>query len=86
METITIPEGYQLVKVSESEYKIVPKEKVLPKTWEEFCKIYKITGNECYVASTCKINSLNEIDCLTDVDKNTLPSKKRQKQFLLFVS
>ena len=52
METITIPEGYQLVKVSESEYKIVPKEKVLPKTWEEFCKIYKITGKECFLILT----------------------------------
>lgn len=82
METITIPEGYQLVKVSESEYKIVPKEKVLPKTWEEFCRLYLTNGNDCYINANSDIVPIYKNIHIANRDKNTLPSKEKAEAIL----
>lgn len=44
--TIEIPDGYMLVKVSDTEFKVVKKEEKLPDTWEEFCETYPLKKGE----------------------------------------
>ena len=55
-QTIEIPEGFELKKVSDTEYQIVKKEVKLPNTWKEFCKIYKVTEEERYITSISTFN------------------------------
>ena len=44
--TIEIPDGYTLVKVSDTEYKVVKEENKLPDTWEEFCETHPLKRGE----------------------------------------
>lgn len=81
-QTIEIPEGFELKKVSDTEYKIVKKKKVLPKTWEEFCKLNPIAGNEYYIASNSKIVAANLVRRSPDADKNNLPSEEKAEAIL----
>ena len=84
-QTIEIPEGFELKKVSDTEYKIVKKEKVLPKTWEEFCELYPIKEDEYFIESgsnitraTCTFRK-NRLSCN---DRNVLPSKEKTEAIL----
>lgn len=77
-QTIEIPEGFELKKVSDTEYRIVKKENVLPKTWEEFCESYPIKEGEYFIGNTgdiLEINSKNRRNSCSD--KNILPSKEK---------
>lgn len=81
-QTIEIPEGFELKKVSDTEYKIVKKGKVLPKTWDEFCDFFPIKDTEYYIGSNSEIlrnNCKNRISC---TDKNVLPSKEKAEAIL----
>ena len=76
-QVINIPDGFELKKVSETEYKIVPKERRLPKTWEEFCKINNRLGNdEYYITNDSGIVKAPAGDRYVDSDKNVCPSKE----------
>lgn len=44
--TIEIPDGYTLVKVCDTEYKVVKEENKLPYTWEEFCETHPLKRGE----------------------------------------
>lgn len=75
-QTIVIPEGYKLVQVSATEYRIQKEERILPKTWEEFCKLSPFIKKEEHFinSSSCIIaNSNGSRDPI--VDANMLPSK-----------
>lgn len=50
-QKITIPEGYELKKINDSEYQIVKKEPELPNSWSGFCKSQPIKKCECLVTS-----------------------------------
>ena len=81
-QTIEIPEGFELKKVSDTEYKIVKKEKSLPKTWEEFCELYPIKKDECFIETRSDIvraNCKNRNSCS---DKNVLPSGEKAEAIL----
>jgi len=82
-QTIKIPEGFEIKKVSDVEYRIVKKENVLPKTWEEFCELNPIIKDEYFIGSISgeifKINSDRRKSCS---DKNILPSKEKAEAIL----
>ena len=82
IQTIEIPEGFELKKVSDTEYKIVKKEKVLPKTWEEFCKLNPIKKDEYFITSGCRIEASDLGTRGLIIDKNLLPSKEKAEAIL----
>lgn len=53
----------------------------LPKTWEEFCRTYKSTGNEAFINVNSEIHKYYSIEN-PDFDRNVLPSKKAAEQHL----
>ena len=70
--TIEIPDGYTLVKVSDTEYKAV---KELPNTWEEFCKNYRVsTESEVYINGCSDIRHPERKNRRAELDKNFLPN------------
>lgn len=74
-QTINIPEGYELVKTSETTFEIKKKTN-LPETWEEFCKTHNIKTKECYVDVNSLIHNMTEeIRRDKEMDRNLLPSK-----------
>lgn len=74
-QTINIPEGYELVKTSETTFEIKKKTN-LPETWEEFCKTHNIKTKECYVDTNSLIHNMTEeIRRDNEMDRNLLPSK-----------
>lgn len=85
-QVINIPEGFELKKVSETEYKIIPKERRLPKTWEEFCKINnKINNNECFITTNSGIIKDVVSDRNADIDRNVCPSKEIAEGILALI-
>lgn len=85
-QVINIPDGFELKKVSETEYKIVPKERRLPKTWEEFCKINSRINNEYYITANSRINkSVDDTDRAAEVDRNLCPSKEIAEGILALI-
>ena len=81
-QTIEIPEGFELKKVSNTEYRIVKKEIVLPKTWEEFCDLYPIRNGEYFIGNTSEILKSNCKDRVLNSDRNVLPSKEKAEAVL----
>jgi len=81
-QTIEIPEGFELKKVSDTEYKIVKKEKCLPKTWEEFCELYPIKKDEYFITSGCRIEASDLGTRGSIIDKNLLSSKEKAEAIL----
>jgi len=81
-QTIEIPEGFELKKVSDTEYKIVKKEKVLPKTWEEFCELYPVKEEEYFIGGSSEILGFYCENRFSDKDKNVLPSKEKAEAVL----
>ena len=78
-QTIEIPEGFELKKVSDTEYQIVKKEVKFPNTWEEFCESHKIYNkNECFIESDSSINNFcSEIERRdSKLDRNVLPNEE----------
>lgn len=77
-QTIEIPEGFELKKVSDTEYQIVKKEAELPDTWEEFCKMHrKGIIDEYFISATCAITQYiysGSRDSFSD--RNLLPKKE----------
>lgn len=84
-QVINIPEGFELKKVSETEYQIVPKERKLPKTWEEFCEINSRKQNEYFINADSDIIKISAFDRLADTDKNVCPSKEVAEGILALI-
>lgn len=85
-QVINIPEGFELKKVSETEYQIVSKERKLPKTWEEFCEINsKPHDNECFITIDSNILNVTADNRLADTDKNVCPSKEVAEGILALI-
>lgn len=76
-QKITIPDNMELVKVNETEYKIVEKKKELPKTWEEFCDKYPYRiGEDYYIDENSNIKAMAlSSDRGYYSSRNTLPNK-----------
>ena len=85
-QVINIPDGFELKKVSETEYKIVPKERRLPKTWKEFCEISnRIHNNEYFITTESSIIKASAGDRYADLDKNLCPSKEIAEGILALI-
>lgn len=80
-QTIEIPEGFELRKVSDTEYKIIKKEKVLPKTWEEFCELYPIKEGY-FIENKSEIFKTSNSSRLSNRDRNVLPSREKAEAIL----
>lgn len=80
-QTIEIPEGFELKKVSDTEYKIVKKENP-PKTWEEFCEAYSIKNEEYFIGNRSEMFRANSKSRSSNSDKNILPSKEKAEAIL----
>lgn len=75
-EKIVIPEGYELQKFNDYEYRIIKKEAELPKSWEEFCNTHPVKENECWTdAYSTVINSYFKGEKRAEEWKNLLPDK-----------
>lgn len=84
-QKITIPNGYTLQKVSDSEYKIVKIGEELPNSWEEFCEKYPLKDGEAWIDYNCAIVCYTEEDMVkrdADVDRNTLPNEEYAEAIL----
>lgn len=81
-QTIEIPEGFELKKVSDTEYKIVKKEKVLPKTWEEFCELNPVKDTEQFIAANSGICDSVRRERDKDTDRNLIPSEEKAEAIL----
>ena len=82
-QTIEIPEGFELIKVNDTEYKIVKVEKKLPKTWEEFCDKYPYTPENCWITNFGEIKDVGGYGPRSyEVSKNLLPNKEYAEAIL----
>lgn len=85
-QKITIPEGFKLEKVSETEYKIVPNKKPLPKTWDEFCEMKTRRPREFFIhanSTICTCYADGERDNRdSKFDKNLLPNEEKAEAIL----
>ena len=76
-QTIEIPEGFELKKISDTEYQIVKKKEKLPNTWEEFCEKYPLKNYECFINNNSNITAVVNLDDRSScLDKNVLPNKQ----------
>ena len=85
-QKIIIPDGFKLEKVSETEYKIVPDRKKLPKTWEEFCEKNPRRPREFFIHAnsticTCYANEQRD-ERNSNFDKNLLTSEEKAEAIL----
>lgn len=82
-QTIEIPQGYKLVQISDTEYRIQKEEHVLPKTWEEFCELRPlIKKEEHFIDSNSDILLNPGKSREPGVDANMLPSKDAAEAIL----
>lgn len=85
-QKITIPEGFELQKVNDSEYRIVKKEAELPNSWEEFCNRYPYQAGEGRLESNamiCRVSSPSANEKrIASVDKTLLPNKEYAEAIL----
>lgn len=85
--TIEIPDGYTLVKVRDTEYKVVKNEKKLPDTWEEFCKTHPLKFGESWVDSYSQIMYIDSKrgQKRTEGCFNLLPNKEKAEAILALI-
>lgn len=83
-QTITIPEGYELQKVNDFEYKIVKKEVELPDSWEEFCKTHPMKEEEAWINDFAEIKIVGNCKEGARTDKwfSNLPNKEYAEAIL----
>lgn len=78
---IEVPEGKKAIW---KDNKIIFEDIVqkLPETWEEFCNMYPIKENECYIEVDSTLNEIDGCRRISDKDKNILPSLKAAEAHL----
>lgn len=81
---IEVPEGKKAIwKDGKIVYEdITPK---LPETWEEFCKLYPIKGNEYYIESNGVIRLANNGNMLYGVTQNIISPFETAKAHLALI-
>lgn len=81
--SIEVPDGYTLVRVSDTEYKVIKEEKKLPDTWDEFCEMNPVNDTEYHIGGEgiiyrCTIPGPRN----QRFDRNWLPSKEKTEAIL----
>lgn len=86
-EKITIPEGYTLKKVSDTEYRLIKIIRPRPSSWEEFCRNYPVKSEETfiYVDSSLKSSRGRSKERLASADRNLCTSKEEAGAFLALI-
>ena len=81
IEIPEVPEGKKLV-FRDGKFIVEP---VLPETWEEFCKFYRIKENEYYIESNSTITSAACSFRSSGSDRNILPSLEAAEAHLAYM-
>lgn len=82
-QKIIIPEGYELIKSNNNTYEIKKKEKIIPKTWEEFCVNCKIDEDkEVFIDEDSSIIPITKEYRSTIYDKNICTNREEAEAFL----
>ena len=83
-QTITIPENMELVKISDTEYKIVEKKSKLPQSWSEFCEQNPIKKGESWIGTHSAINEVTNLygEKRLSYWDNLLPNKEYAEAIL----
>lgn len=84
---ITAPDGCEIANVELVDGVAVvtfkPQERRLPKSWEEFCKMYPTKANECYIDDLSEIkNSVTGCARRIERDENLLPDRATAEAIL----
>lgn len=85
-QKITIPEGFELRKVNDSDYRIVKKDE-LPNSWKEFCENCPVRPGEGFISRTSDVLIIHEhFERVRkeDTDKNLLPNYEYAEAILAF--
>ena len=77
-QKIIIPDNMELVKINDSEHKIVEKKVKLPQSWDEFCEQNPLKAGEYWVSGCSKIEKIiNPINApRLDMWYNLLPNRE----------
>ena len=81
IEIPEVPEGKKLV-FKDGKFVVEP---ILPETWEEFCKFYRIKENEYYIESNSTITSAACSFRSSGSDRNILPSEEAAKAHIAYM-
>lgn len=85
-QKITIPEGYELQKVNDSEYRIVKIKKELPNSWEEFCETHTMQEEEAWINDFAVIRIVvSKGGDITNKWFNFLPNKEYAEAILSLI-
>lgn len=86
-QKIIIPEGYELQKINDSEYRIVKKDAELPNSWEEFCETHPMKEEEAWIDSYAEIKFVGNCKGANRTDKwfSNLPNKEYAEAILSFI-
>ena len=78
---IEVPEGKKAIY---KDNKIIFEDTIqkLPETWEEFCKLYPIKKEECYIELNSIPTEVSIKERFDNDDKNVLPSKQAAEAHL----
>ena len=81
---IEVPEGKKAIY---KDNKIIFEDIIqkLPETWEEFCKLYPIKEEECYIELNSIPTEVSIGERFDHDDKNILPSKKAAEAHLVLM-
>lgn len=82
---IKVPNGYEIDKENSTFecIKFKPKEKKLPKTWEEYCEIHEVQIGESWIDYRCDICEIPGTGVRdSEGDKNLLPNALYSKAML----
>lgn len=73
---INVPEGYEIDEENSTFecIKFKPIKNELPKTWEEFCKSYKLTRNEYFISDNSELKNTLATSRHPIYDTNILPN------------
>lgn len=86
---IEIPEGKILVKVDEETYKVIDENRVLPKTWEEYCEKHPIQLGEAYISDgEAKVVESKDSEGVrrdSEFESDLLASKEQAESVLAFI-
>lgn len=85
---ITAPEGCEIEKVKIVDGVAVvtfkPQERRLPKSWEEFCKMFPVQDGECYINDLSDIRQSGIPGCARRIgrDENIIPDRATAEAIL----
>lgn len=83
---INIPKNHEIDKIQNIDNVLIvtfkEKERILPKSWEEFCQLFPIKLGECAIRVDSSVIELEEADRFSISDRNVIPDKDTTEAIL----